>query len=134
MANQNLIGAQEVIDLLKISIYSLRDYRKRGLFVVAAKKGNKDLYDKDDILKRYTFIKERRRQGYSLSQISLLLNKDPVNTISLPSPNGPTAEMNNRELLHGFIGELYQKADPETKEYLEQLSRKWNIHFVGKNK
>ena len=134
MANQTLIGAQELIDLLKISIYSLRDYRKRGLFVVAAKRGNKDLYDKDDTVKRYSFIKEKRRQGYSLSQISLLLNKDPVNSIALPSPAGPTPEMNNRELLQGFVGELYQKADPGTKEYLEELSRKWNIHFVEKKK
>jgi DNA-binding transcriptional MerR regulator len=134
MANQNLIGAQEVIELLKISIYSLRDYRKRGLFVVAAKRGNKDLYDKDDVVKRYSTIKEKRRQGYSLSQISLLLDKDTVNMITLPRPSAPTPEMNNKELLQGFIAELYQKAGPVDKDYIEALARKWNIHFLEKNK
>jgi DNA-binding transcriptional MerR regulator len=44
--NQEWIGAKEVSEVLKISIHSLRDYKKRGLIVVAAKRGNTDLYDK----------------------------------------------------------------------------------------
>jgi DNA-binding transcriptional MerR regulator len=127
--NPELIEAREVAEVLKISMPSLRDYRKRGLIVVAAKRGNTDLYDKDDVVRRGSMIKDKRRQGFSLSQISLILSKEQNNVINMSGPGEPTTEMNDQELLHGFLIELYQKATPETREYVDNLCRKWNIHF-----
>ena len=66
MTNPELIEAREVAEILQISIPSLRDYRKRGLIVVAAKRGNTDLYDKADVVRRCSIIKEKRGQGFSL--------------------------------------------------------------------
>ena len=130
--NPELIDAREVAEILKISIPSLRDYKKRGLIVVAAKRGNTDLYDKADVVRRYSIIREKRGEGFSLSQISLMLSKELSNVIDISDisgPQEPTAKMSDQELLHGFLTELYRKASPETKEYVDDLCRKWNVRF-----
>jgi DNA-binding transcriptional MerR regulator len=129
MPNPELIEARKVAEVLKISIPSLRDYKKRGLIVVAAKRGNTDLYDKADVVRRGSIIREKRRQGFSLSQISLMLTKETINIINMPDPQEPIAGMNAQELLNGFLGELYQKASPETKAWLDELCRKWNVRI-----
>jgi len=129
MANQELIEARKVAEILKMSIHSLRDYRKRGLIVVAAKRGNTDLYDKADVMRRWSIIREKRKQGFSLSQISLMLTKESANLIKMPGPQEPTSGMSDQELLHGFLAELYQKAGPVTKAYMDELCRKWNVRF-----
>jgi DNA-binding transcriptional MerR regulator len=129
MTNPEIIEAREVAEILQISLPSLRDYRKRGLIVVAAKRGNTDLYDKADVVRRGTLIREKRGQGFSLSQISQMLSKEQVNVIDLSGPQEPSAEMNDQELLHGFLNELYRKANPEAKADVEALCRKWNVRF-----
>jgi DNA-binding transcriptional MerR regulator len=129
MYNPELIEARKAAEILQISIPSLRDYRKRGLIVVAAKRGNTDLYDKADVVRRYSIIKTKRGQGFSLSQISQILSKEQSNVIDASGPQEPTAEMNDQELLHGFLTELYRKAGPETKAEVKKLCRKWNVRF-----
>ena len=75
MSNRELIDISEAADLMHISIHAVRDYKKRGLIPIADKEGNKDLYDKADILNRYTIISEMRKSGHSLSQIALVIDK-----------------------------------------------------------
>jgi DNA-binding transcriptional MerR regulator len=133
MTNPELIEVREVAEILQISIPSLRDYRKRGLIVVAAKRGNTDLYDKADVVRRCSIIKEKRGRGFSLSQISQMLSKELSNVIDVSGPEAPTAEMSDQELLHGFLSELYRKATPEAKADVEELSRKWNVRFREMN-
>jgi DNA-binding transcriptional MerR regulator len=134
MTNSELIEAHKAAEILKMSIPSLRDYKKRGLIVVAAKRGNTDLYDKADVVRRCSIIREKRRQGFSLSQISLMLIKEPNNVITVSNPQEPTSEMSDQELIHGFLTDLYQKAGPETKAYVNDLCRKWNIRFRASSK
>ena len=129
MSGPELIKAREVAEILDISMPSLRDYRKRGLIAVAAKRGNTDLYDKAEVVRRCSIIREKRKQGFSLSQISLLLSKELSNVINISGPQEPAPDMNDQELLHGFLTELYRKGSPETKSYVDELCRKWNIRF-----
>jgi DNA-binding transcriptional MerR regulator len=129
MTDSELIEAREVAEILQISVPSLRDYRKRGLILVAAKRGNTDLYDKADVVRRCSIIKEKRGQGFSLSQISQMLSKEQSNVIDISGPQDPSNEMNDQELLHGFLSELYRKATPEARADVEALCRKWNIRF-----
>ena len=129
MANQELIEARKVAEVLNISIHSLRDYKKRSLIVVAAKRGNTDLYDKADVIRRGSVIREKRRQGFSLTQISQMLTKEPNNVIDVSGPQEAADGMTDQELLHGFLTELYRKATPKTKAYIDELSRKWNVRF-----
>jgi DNA-binding transcriptional MerR regulator len=134
MTNSELIEASKVAEILKMSIPSLRDYKKRGLIVVAAKRGNTDLYDKADVLRRHSIIREKRSQGFSLSQISLMFAKEFDNAISVSAPQEPAVKMGDQELMAGFLDELYSKADPETKAYVDDLCRKWNVRFPGQSK
>ena len=133
MADPELIEAPKAAEVLNISLPSLRDYRKRGLIVVAAKRGNTDLYDKADVERRGTFIREKRKQGFSLSQISLMLSKEQSNVIDVSGPLEPSAEMNDQELLHGFLTELYKNASPQARADVEILCKKWNIRFREKS-
>ena len=133
MSSQGLIGASEVAKIAKISIHSLRDYRKRGLIAVAAKQGNKDLYEKADVVRRFAFIREKRKQGFSLSQISRAIFKEPDVVIDIPGPGEPDAGLSDQERLHGFLAELYRNAGPETKAYVGQLCQKWNIRFLDES-
>lgn len=41
----------------------------------------------------------------------------------------PSPDMSGSELLHGFLAEINQATDPETKNYIDYLCRKWNIHY-----
>jgi len=75
MSNKELIDINETASLMHISIHAVRDYKKRGLIIIADKDGNKDLYDKADILNRYAIISEMRKGGNSLAQIALALDK-----------------------------------------------------------
>jgi DNA-binding transcriptional MerR regulator len=129
MTNPELIEARKVAEILEISIPSLRDYKKRGLIVVAAKRGNTDLYDKADVVRRYTMIGEKRKQGFSLSQISLMFTKETSNVINVSGPGEPVSGMSDQELLHGFLTDLYQNASPVTKAWVDELCLKWNIRF-----
>ena len=49
--------------------------------------------------------------------------------INLPGPDEPTPGMSGGELLHGFLAELYQTPDSDTKNYINLLCSKWNIHY-----
>ncbi len=49
--------------------------------------------------------------------------------INLPGPAEPTPGMTGGELLHGFLAELYQTQNPETKNFVLQLCSKWNVHY-----
>ena len=129
--NKELLEVSKVAEILKMSIPSLRDYKKHGLIVVAAKGGNKDLYDKADVVRRYSIITEKRREGFSLSQISSMLTKEPINLINLAGPQEPEDGMSSGELLRGFVAELYRTASPEMKTYVDELCRKWNVHIHG---
>jgi DNA-binding transcriptional MerR regulator len=125
---RELIEAREVAEILKLSIPSLRDYKKRGLIKIAAKQGNKDLYDKADVVWRCSIIAEKRGEGFSLSQISSMLAKDFINP---PGLQVPQVGMSGDERIHGFLDELYRGATPKMKAHVDELRRKWNVHVDG---
>jgi len=51
--------------------------------------------------------------------------------INMPGPEEPTSVMTGGELLHGFLVDLYQSANPEVRNYISFLCNKWNIHYRG---
>jgi len=73
MSNDDLVDGQEIAKLLDVSIHTVRDYKKLGLIKIAAKRGNKDLYSKADVMQRRSIIDKMRKEGYTLSHISQML-------------------------------------------------------------
>ncbi|MBI2869084.1 MAG: hypothetical protein HYX96_04580 [Chloroflexi bacterium] len=49
--------------------------------------------------------------------------------INLPGPAEPQPGMSGGELLHGFLAELYQAANPEVRNFIDSLCLKWNVHY-----
>ena len=74
--DNDLIDGQEAAKLLRASIHTVRDYKKRGLIKIAGKEGNKDLYNRTDIMRRRSIIDKKRIEGYTLSQISAVIEEE----------------------------------------------------------
>ena len=71
-----LIGIDEVSSLFEKSIESIRKYKNYGILKVADKVGNKDLFDREDVLRKKQLVKEMQVQrGLSLSQIAMELDR-----------------------------------------------------------
>ena len=51
--------------------------------------------------------------------------------INLPGPEEPTPGMSGGELLHGFLVGLHRmrESDINTKNYIDLLCSKWNVHY-----
>jgi len=85
--NNDLVDGQEAARLLRASIHTVRDYKKLGLIRIAGKEGNKDLYSKADVLRRRSIIDRKRVEGYTLSQISSLIQEELSKEEQVGNPN-----------------------------------------------
>ena len=80
-----LIGIDEVAEVFEKSIESIRKYKNYGILKVADKVGNKDLFDRDDVVAKKQVVKDMQlRQGLSLSQIA-----DQLESMILEASAGP---------------------------------------------
>lgn len=73
--NDNLITTKQLAELLGISVASVNYYTNLGLFNIKDRKGNKRLYDKNEVTTTYEEICRLRREGYSLRLIQQKLEK-----------------------------------------------------------
>ena len=79
------IGIDEVARIFEKSIESIRKYKNYGILKVADKVGNKDLFDRDDVMGKKHLVKEMQvSQGLSLSQIA-----DRLESLSVQLAAGP---------------------------------------------
>ena len=80
-----LVGIEEVAQLFEKSVESIRKYKNYGILKVADKVGNKDLFDREDVLAKKQMIKEMQVQrGLSLSQIA-----DELEAMEAQTGDGP---------------------------------------------
>ena len=70
MPEEQLIDIKEVAETLGKSVESIRKYKNFGIIRVTDKRGNKDLFDRDEVLKIRERLRELRLRGLSLSQIA----------------------------------------------------------------
>lgn len=68
--SEQLIDIREVAETLGKSVESIRKYKNFGIIRVTDKRGNKDLFDRSEILKIRDRLRELRLRGLSLSQIA----------------------------------------------------------------
>ena len=65
-----LIDIKEVAETLGKSVESIRKYKNFGIIRVTDKRGNKDLFNREEILKIRERLRDLRLKGLSLSQIA----------------------------------------------------------------
>ncbi len=70
LGNDQLIDIQEVAETFGKSVESIRKYKNFGIVRVSEKNGNKDLFDRREIIDLRSQLKELRLKGLSLSQIA----------------------------------------------------------------
>ena len=68
--SEQLIDIKQVAETLGKSVESIRNYKNFGIIRVTDKRGNKDLFDREEILKIRDRLRELRLRGLSLSQIA----------------------------------------------------------------
>ena len=70
LESEQLIDIRQVAETLGKSVESIRKYKNFGIIRVSEKRGNKDLFDREEILKIRDRLRELRVRGMSLSQIA----------------------------------------------------------------
>ena len=83
---QELIDIQAVADSFGKSVESIRKYKNFGIIRVSDKRGNKDLFDREEIMSIRDRLRELRLKGLSLAQIADELDLARDEHLSLPSP------------------------------------------------
>ena len=83
---QELIDIQAVADSFGKSVESIRKYKNFGIIRVSDKRGNKDLFDRGEIMSIRNRLRELRLKGLSLAQIADELDIARDEHLSLPSP------------------------------------------------
>ncbi len=68
--SEQLIDIQEVADTFGKSVESIRKYKNFGIIRVSDKRGNKDLFDRSEIMAIRGRLRELRLKGLSLAQIA----------------------------------------------------------------
>ena len=89
---RDLIGIEEVAELFGKSVVSIRKYKNCGILRVADKRGNKDLYDRDEVLLRKGLVKRLQiDDGLTLAEIGLHLNRLEQQTHFLSEESGSSS-------------------------------------------
>ena len=127
--SDQLIDIKEVADTFGKSIESIRKYKNFGIIRVTDKRGNKDLFDREEILSIRDRLRDLRLRGLSLSQIADQLTdvreefKVEIPTMqSAPQPvrpaNQPTKVLivDDEAELRGNIAEFLQESGYSTCE------------------
>ena len=68
--NEQLIDIQEVASTFGKSVESIRKYKNFGIIRVSDKRGNKDLFDRSEIMAIRGRLRDLRLKGLSLAQIA----------------------------------------------------------------
>lgn len=85
---EHLIDIKEVAHTFGKSVESIRKYKNFGIIRISDKRGNKDLFNREEILEIRDRLRDLRLKGLSLSQIAdqLDLSRDEATTVVDPVP------------------------------------------------
>lgn len=89
--SEELIDIQEVADSFGKSVESIRKYKNFGIIRVSDKRGNKDLFNRDEIMSIRERLRELRLRGLSLAQIADQLDLARAEDTSTATPQSPVS-------------------------------------------
>ena len=88
---EQLIGIKEVADTFGKSVESIRKYKNFGIIKISDKRGNKDLFNREEILKIRDRLHDLRLKGLSLSQVADQLDLARGREMVLADPVRPAS-------------------------------------------
>lgn len=83
--SEHLIDIRQVAETFGKSVESIRKYKNFGIIRVTDKRGNKDLFDRSEILKIRDRLRDLRLRGLSLAQIADELDDLRPETAAAPA-------------------------------------------------
>ena len=121
MPEEQLIDIKEVAETLGKSVESIRKYKNFGIIRVTDKRGNKDLFDRDEVLKIRERLRELRLKGLSLSQIAdqLAIARQESMGGGVASTSGTTAQRDPDQPMRILIVDDEEEVRASMREYLE---------------
>ncbi|MFT5088550.1 MAG: CheY-like chemotaxis protein [Candidatus Latescibacterota bacterium] len=90
--SQQLIDIQEVANTFGKSVESIRKYKNFGIIRVSDKRGNKDLFDREEITGIRSRLHELRLKGLSLAQIADQLDLARAEDLGMSMPTPPSGQ------------------------------------------
>ena len=119
--SEQLIDIREVAETLGKSVESIRKYKNFGIIRVTDKRGNKDLFDRGEVLKIRERLRELRVRGMSLSQIAdqLAIARQEAMGGGFTSTGAPTAQRNPDQPMRILIVDDEEEVRASMREYLE---------------
>ncbi|MGY8822435.1 MAG: response regulator [Candidatus Latescibacterota bacterium] len=90
--SQQLIDIQEVANTFGKSVESIRKYKNFGIIRVSDKRGNKDLFDREEITGIRSRLHELRLKGLSLAQIADQLDLARAEDLGTSMPTPPSGQ------------------------------------------
>ncbi len=117
-----LIDIKEVAEALGKSVESIRKYKNFGIIRVTDKRGNKDLFNREEILKIRERLRDLRLKGLSLSQIAdqLATARRDLGPVSMaPAGSGPIPIPNPNRPLKILIVDDEEEVRANVGEFLE---------------
>lgn len=119
--SEQLIDIREVAETLGKSVESIRKYKNFGIIRVTDKRGNKDLFDRGEVLKIRERLRELRLRGMSLSQIAdqLAIARQEAMGGGFTSTGAPTAQRNPDQPMRILIVDDEEEVRASMREYLE---------------
>jgi DNA-binding transcriptional MerR regulator len=72
--SKKLVLSKDIVEKYNITYPTLTLYTNLGFFTVAGRKGNKRLYDEEEVKKRLPQVQELVKQGYPLRLIREKIN------------------------------------------------------------
>ncbi len=123
--SQQLIDIQEVADRFGKSVESIRKYKNFGIIRVRDKRGNKDLFDPEEIISIRDQIHDLRLQGLSLAQIADqldLVRAEDLDSVSTQTPTpGQTPHLEPGKPLKILLVDDEDEVRVSLREFLEGM-------------
>ena len=121
MPEEQLIDIKEVAETLGKSVESIRKYKNFGIIRVTDKRGNKDLFDRDEVLKIRERLRELRLKGLSLSQIAdqLAIARQESMGGGVAATSGTAAQRDPDQPMRILIVDDEEEVRASMREYLE---------------
>jgi len=80
---KDFVSIKDAAIIFDLAVATMRKYKNLGLIQVAKKNNNQDLFNLKDLQERKKIILQKKIEGFTLRQISKIINQEKIKIILL---------------------------------------------------